>query len=42
MRTSVIHGSRSLKSVKIFSNFGMMKMRMKLKIAMATEMTAIG
>src|SRR6187431_281168 len=42
MSTSVIHGSRRRKSVKIFSNFGMMKMRMKLKMPIATEMTAIG
>src|SRR5947207_10058166 len=39
MRTSVIHGKRSLKSTKIFSNFGMMKMRMKVKMSMATLMT---
>src|SRR5947209_9492852 len=39
---SVIHGSFILKSSKIFSNFGMMKIMMKLRISTATVMTTHG
>ena len=42
MSISVIHGSFSLKSRKIFSNFGMMKIMMKVKMATATPMTTQG
>src|SRR5437879_2824299 len=39
---SVIHGSFILKSAKIFSNFGMMKIMMNARISTATEMTTAG
>ncbi len=38
----VMNGSLSLKSAKIFSNLGMMKIMMNDKIAMATLMTTAG
>src|SRR5438552_1410086 len=42
MSISVIQGSFILKSAKIFSNFGMMKIMMKLRMPMARAMTTTG
>ena len=42
MSVMVSQGKGSLKSAKIFSNLGMMKIKMKLKIDTATVMTTAG
>src|SRR5262245_19276043 len=42
INSSVRYGNFILKSRKIFSNFGMMKIMMKVKIAMATDRTTQG
>ncbi len=42
MRASVIQGSLILKSAKIFSNLGMMKIMMPVRMSTATRMTTMG